>query len=141
MTESAQTPVPSQTAHGFLKQLRQEFPVIRDCLPLAIGIDKQLIALQPEISRKLMRGALAIHTKSLRYLKALQASPQRFNLDGSPAGETSEEQRALAAQTLHAHFKKQADERKAVLAAEAAKQAEREREEKLLALASKFSRK
>ncbi len=142
MTEltPATTTTPTQTARGILKQLQQEFQVIRDCQPLAIGIDKQLIAQKPDLSRKLLRGALAIHTKSLRYLKSLQSANTRFNLDGSAAGEVAEEQRALAAQTLHAHFKKKAEEHKAELAAQAAEAAERERNEKLQQLANKFSR-
>lgn len=140
MTETINTTPTTQTARGLLKQLQQEFQVIRDCQPLAIGIDKQVIARQPEINRKLLRGALALHTKSVRYLKSLQAASTRFDLDGNAAGEVAEEQRALAAQTLHAHFKKQADERKAQLAAEAAEAAARERNEKLQQLAKKFAR-
>lgn len=140
MAESlAGSPQP-QTAKGLLKALQQTFPVLRDCLPLAIGIDKQLIVIQPEISRKLLRSALGMHTKSLRYLKSLQSAGTRFNLDGSAADAVTEEQRALAAKTLHEHFKKQADQRKAELAAEAAKAAEREHLEKLNQLAEKFSR-
>lgn len=130
----------AQTARGLLKKLQQDFQVIRDCQPLAIGIDKQVIEHQPDINRKLLRGALGVHTKSVRYLKVLQGASSRFNLDGSAAGEVSEDQRTLAAQTLRAHFKKQADERKAQQAAEAAQAAERERQEKLNQLAKKFSR-
>lgn len=141
MTESTSPALPTQTARSVLKQLQQEFPVIRECQPLAIGIDKQLIAVQPEINRKLLRGALAIHTKSVRYLKSLQTASTRFNLDGSAAGEVAEEQRTLAAQTLHTHFKKKAEERKAQLAAEAAEAAAREHQEKLQKLAEKFARK
>ncbi|WP_218142705.1 ProQ/FINO family protein [Formivibrio citricus] len=137
MTETAP---PAQTAREVLKKLQKDFAVIRDCKPLAIGIDKQMIALQPDINRKLLRGALGIHTKSVRYLKSLQGANERFNLDGSTAGDVSEEQRTLAAQILHAHFKKQADERKAKQAAEAAETAVRERQEKLNQLAQKFSR-
>lgn len=132
------------TARGLLKELQKEFPVIRDCLPLAIGIDKQLIAQKPEISRKLLRSSLAAHTQSLRYLKELQNASVRFNLDGSNADPVSDEQRALAAKTLRERFKKRAEQRKAQEAAEkaqeAAEKAERERTEKLNQLAAKFSR-
>ncbi|MDR3411732.1 MAG: ProQ/FinO family protein [Formivibrio sp.] len=139
-TEPENNAPATQTARMLLKQLQQQFPVIRDCLPLAIGIDKQVIAQQPDISRKLLRGALGIHTKSLRYLKSLQIANKRFNLDGSEASEPSAEQRALAAQTLHAHFKKQAEVHKAKLAAEAEEAAARVRNEKLNELAKKFAR-
>lgn len=137
MTSAENTSAP-QTARNLLTQLQKEFQVIRDYQPLAIGIDKQIIAQQPEINRKLLRGALGIHTKSLRYLKSLQTASNRFNLDGSPNGETSDEQRKLAAQTLFTHFKQKANERKQQQAAEAAA---RERAAKLDQLAQKFARK
>lgn len=118
--------------------------MIQDCQPLAIGIDKQVIASQPDINRKLLRSALGIHTKSLRYLKTLQNAQTRFNLDGSAATEVSEEQRTLAAQTLRDHFKKQAEARRAEEAAQAAaaaaQAAEQKHQEKLAQLAQKFAR-
>lgn len=141
MTETTPATTPTQTARSLLKQLQQQYPVVRDCQPLAIGIDKQIIASQPDIHRKLLRGALALHTKSIAYLKNLQAASTRVNLDGSPAGEVDEAQRTLAAQTLRANFKKRAEDRKAKEAAEAALAAERERNEKLQQLAQKFARK
>ena len=122
MTEVAPTTAPEpQTACELLKRLQQDYAVVRDCLPLAIGFDKQILAQQPGINRKLLRGALGMHTKSVRYLKALQIAQTRVNLDGSPADAVSEEQRKLAADTLRAHFKKKAEEQKAKAAAEAAK--------------------
>lgn len=144
MSESSVSQASPQTAKDLLRALQQQFKVIRECLPLAIGIDKQLLAAQPEINRKLLRAVLGMHTKSVRYLKALQSAAQRFNLDESPAGEVSEEQRVLAANALHEHFKKRADVHKAAMAAkaaeEAAEAAARERAEKLNKLKDKFSR-
>ena len=144
MTEQSNTPVPAKTAKETLKDLQQAFPVIRDCQPLAIGIDKQVLAQQPEINRKMLRSALGMHTKSLAYLKNLQNAATRFNLDGTPADAVSDEQRALAAKTLHEFFKKRAEQRKAKLAEEAAaaaaEAADRERMAKLNQLAEKFSR-
>lgn len=145
MTETATHQGNASSARELLKQLQQTFKVISDCMPLAIGIDKQLIANDPAINRKLLRSALGMHTRSVRYLKALQHSNQRFNLDGSVSGETSEEQRALASKELTERFKKRAAEHKAAQAEkirlEKQAQAEQERLEKLNLLASKFSRK
>jgi ProP effector len=62
---------PAQLARALLKQLQTRFPAFRDCQPLAIGIDKQLIAELPDVSRKVLRIALGIHTNSLRYLAQL----------------------------------------------------------------------
>ena len=70
-----------------MKQLQEQFPVFRDCLPLAIGIDKQLLARLPDLSRKELRIALGIHTHSLRYLKTTEKATARVDLDGNPAGE------------------------------------------------------
>lgn len=51
MTDSVNTVPATQTARSVLKQLQKEFQVINECQPLAIGIDKQVIASLPDISR------------------------------------------------------------------------------------------
>ncbi|GAB4061419.1 ProQ/FinO family protein [Uliginosibacterium sediminicola] len=144
MTEVPSTTVAEPSAKDLLKQLQQEFKVMREYLPLAIGIDKQLMALRPQINRKKLRAALGMHTHSLRYLKSIQAATQRFDLEGVAVGEVSEEQRALASKELFDRFKKRNEEHKASQAAkekaEKAARAERERQEKLALLAKKFSR-
>jgi len=61
--------------------------VFRNFSPLAIGIDKQLIAQEPELNRRALRLALRSHTMSTRYLKEMQTASARLNLDGSAAGE------------------------------------------------------
>lgn len=139
------TETPALSARDLLKQLQQEFAVIGEHQPLAIGIDKQLLEARPAINRKQLRTAFGMHTKSVRYLKALQLATQRFNLDGSIAGEVSEEQRGMAAKELLERFKKRAAEHKAAQAAkekaEKDAQAEQLRQEKLAQLATKFSKK
>lgn len=137
MSEPTVQDNPAKSPSELRRVLQQQFKVIAEHLPLAIGIDKQIVAQMPDINRKLMRSALGGHTKSVRYLKALQTSPRRFNLDGTEADEISDEQRALAAKTLKEFFKKRAEQKKAELAAETA---ERERAEKLNKLVDKFSR-
>lgn len=116
-----------------------------DCLPLAIGMDKQLIAKMPDVNRKALRTALSIHTNSLRYLKGMEKATVRFNLDGSEADEVTAAHRTHATTTLKERFKKNAEQRKAQLkseaAARAAEQAEAQRVEKLNQLAEKFNRK
>ena len=145
MTETATTESQVPSAKALLKQLQDEYPVIAECRPLAIGIDKQLLETRPATDRKQLRAALGMHTHSSRYLKAMQAASQRFDLQGIAVGEVSEEQRALASKELLERFKKQAEVHKAAKAAkelaEKQERAERERAEKLNQLASKFSRK
>ncbi|RJG01980.1 osmoprotectant transporter activator [Noviherbaspirillum sedimenti] len=144
MSMDTTAPSPFQVARALLKELQANFAVLRDCQPLAIGIDKQLIGRQPDLNRKALRIALGMHTNSLRYLKAMKKATARFDLDGNAAGEVTEEQRAHAAKMLDERLKKDAEQRKAQRQTqEAQKKAEEEeqrRSEKLNQLAAKFSR-
>lgn len=136
---------PAQTPKGLLKALQQEFAVFREHKPLAIGIDKHLLAQKPELSKKVFKLAMRFHTQSVPYLKGLQSAETRFNLDGTPADAVTAEQREVAAQKLREYFKQRAEKHKAEKAAAAAEAAAaaaaRERAEKLNQLASKFGRK
>lgn len=140
----AAAPSPIQNARALLKEWQQQYAVFRDYLPLAIGIDKQLIAQLPEINRKILRIALGIHTKSLRYMKTMEKATLRVNLDGSPGDALSDEHRSHASEVLRERFKKDAEQRKAqrqaIEAQRAAEEAERRHSEKLNQLAAKFSR-
>jgi len=129
-----------QSPRALLKQLQQEFPAFRDCLPLSIGIDKQLLARMPGLDRKTMRAALGIHTGSMRYLRAMEKAKQRFDLDGTAGAEVPDTHRAHAKEQLQQRFKKEAERKKAERDAAAEEQANRQRQEKLQALASKFSK-
>ncbi len=132
------TPAPS--ARALLKQLQQQFAAFRDCLPLAIGIDKQLLARVPGLDRKTMRAALGIHTGSMRYLRAMEKATVRYDLDGVAGAEVTDTHRLHAKEQLQLRFKKEAERKKAEKAAEADTEAARLRQEKLQQLASKFSR-
>ena len=138
--ETAAAPAPATSARALLKQLQQEFPAFRNCLPLAIGIDKQLLARMPGLDRKTMRAALGIHTGSMRYLRAMEKATVRYDLDGQPGAEVTDTHRAHAKELLQQRFKKEAERKKAEREAAAAEEANRLRQEKLLQLASKFSR-
>lgn len=133
-------PAPAQSARSLLKQFQQQFPAFRDCLPLSIGIDKQILARMPELDRKTMRTALGIHTGSLRYLRAMEKATLRYDLDGTPGAEVSDTHRLHAKEVLQQRFKKEAERKKAERDAAQAEEANRLRQEKLLQLASKFSR-
>jgi len=138
---------PAPSARALLKQFQQQFKAFRDCLPLSIGIDKQIIARMPGIERKAMRAALGIHTGSLRYLRAMEKATVRYDLDGAAGAEVTETHRTHAKDTLQLRLKKEADRKKAERDAEKvereaaqAAEADKLRQEKLLQLASKFSR-
>lgn len=126
---------------ALLKQLQQQFEAFRNCLPLEIGIDKQLLARMPSLNRKLMRAALGIHTGSMRYLRAMEKATVRYDLDGKPGAEVTDTHRQHAKELLQQRFKKEAERKKAEREAAAQQEADRKRQEKLQQLASKFSRK
>lgn len=133
---------PAETANSLspralLKKLQADFAAFRDCLPLAIGIDKQLQARLSDIDRKTLRIALGIHTHSLRYLKAMSKATQRFDLDGAPTEEVTEAHRTHASEALRERLKKDAEKRKAQREAEAA---EKRKDQKLEQLLAKFGR-
>ncbi|GAB3400245.1 ProQ/FinO family protein [Massilia agilis] len=137
---AAAAPSEAPSARALLKQLQQQFPAFQKCLPLEIGIDKQLLARMPGLNRKAMRAALGIHTGSLRYLKAMEKATVRYDLDGKPGAEVTDTHRAHAREQLQQRFKKEAERKRAEREAAAAEEAARVRQQKLQALASKFSR-
>jgi ProP effector len=137
---AAEAPAGGISARALLKQLQQQFPAFRNCLPLAIGIDKQLLARLPGLDRKTMRAALGIHTGSLRYLRVMEKATVRYDLDGQAGAEVTDTHRKHAKEVLQQRFKKEADRKKAERDAAAADEAARLRQEKLQQLASKFSR-
>lgn len=148
-TAAPATPAPASapSARTLLKQFQQQFKAFRDCLPLSIGIDKQIVAQMPGVERKAMRAALGIHTGSLRYLRAMEKATVRYDLDGTAGAEVTETHRAHAKETLAQRVKKEAERKKAERDAEKvereaaqAAEADKQRQEKLLQLASKFSR-
>lgn len=129
---------------ALLKELAEKFQVFRESQPLAIGINKQLAALYPDVDVKVLRAALYHHTSSSRYLKTMEKATQRFDLEGKPQGDVTEDQRKHAAEQLAERYKKQAEQRKAEAdarrAAEDARRAEERRAAKLNQLAEKFAR-
>lgn len=137
---AAGTPA-ADSPRALLKQLQQQFEAFRNCLPLEIGIDKQLLARMPGLNRKLMRAALGIHTGSMRYLRAMEKATVRYDLDGKPGAEVTDTHRQHAKELLQQRFKKEAERKKAEREAAVQQEADRKRQEKLQQLASKFSRK
>jgi len=134
MTTTPQVTAPREV----LKILAGKYPVLRNWQPLAIGIDKQLIALHPEFAPKHMRTALLIHTRALPYLRAVSKAKERFALDGTVAGEVTEQQRAHASEQIKEIQRKRAEARRQAEEAEKARKAEELRQQKLQLLVSKF---
>ena len=108
MNNENTTENPVQNARSLIKTLQEQYAVFRDCLPLAIGIDKQLFTRQTDLNRKTLRIALGLHTNSLRYLKSMEKATHRFDLDGNPGEEVTDAHRAHAAEVLKERFRKDA---------------------------------
>ena len=131
MTEVAPPP-PRRQQNPVLESLTASFKAFGECLPLAVGIHKIIKERLPSIDPAQLRVALRIHTASTRYLKALSQSKFRFDLDGTPLGEVTEEQRRQSMDVLRDRFRKKADRQKAEALA-------KQQQEKLQLLAEKFN--
>lgn len=139
-TPSAAEPKKRNPARLVLQQLADKYPVIKQALPLAIGINKQLAELHPEIDQKSLRAALFHHTRSFAYVKTLSKAEHRVDLAGNPAGEINDDQRQHAlAQLKEIANKRNEAKRAAELQKRQAEEAEK-RAQKLGALVEKFGR-
>ncbi len=131
MNEPVPSP-PQRQQNPVLTTLVASFKAFGECLPLAVGIHKVIKERLPDLDPQQLRLALRTHTASTRYLKELSQSKFRFDLDGMPLGEVTEEQRRQATDQLKGRFKKQAEGHKA-------EQAAKQQQEKLNLLAKKFN--
>ncbi|MBL8312531.1 MAG: prop effector ProQ [Rubrivivax sp.] len=84
--------------------LAQHFPALfgaGHALPIKLRVQADIQQRVPGVfSRKSLSIFLHRYTTSTPYIKALLNAPQRFDLDGQPAGEVAEEHRAAAAAEL-----------------------------------------
>lgn len=137
------TAAKSSSRNALLETISANFAVFREVRPLALGIHKTIMERMPDVDTAQLRLAMRIHTASTRYLKALLATRERFDLDGNPAGEVTAEQREVASTTLRERFKKVADRRKAeeqaLKEAKREQEAQQKRQEKLAQLAARFN--
>lgn len=126
--------------NAIVQKLRDTFPVFAGYQPLAIGIHEAIAERLPDLVAAELKTALRIHTKSTRYLKSVANAKQRFDLDGNPAGDITDEQRQHAAEMLKERFRKERERKDAEEAERKAQEAEQRRQEKLQQLAARFSK-
>lgn len=126
-----------------LETLAERYAVFKECKPLAVGIHKAILAEQPDISLAQLKVALKRYTQSTRYLKAVAVGTDRYDLSGAVSGAVTDEQKALANETLKDRFRKMAERKRTEQEAQKKLQAEREKElqkaAKLNQLVAKFS--
>lgn len=98
-------PIPKFAAADYcLEWLREQYPVIAEFKPLAIGITND-IERPIWMPVKSLKSALRVHTWTERYLTAsAQIDSCRFALDGTRAGDVTELQRELAQRRLDARY-------------------------------------
>lgn len=83
--------------------LRQRFPALfaSACKPLKLRIQADIQQRAPgEFGRPALTAFLRRYTGSTAYLQALSRATQRFDLDGQPSGELSDEHRRAATEEL-----------------------------------------
>ncbi len=124
-------------SRAVLKFFADTYPVIKKCLPLAIGIDKQLAAAHPEIDAKKIKSTLFHYTHTATYFNNVVRLKKRYGLDGVVTAEIADEQLTYAKEQLKAINAR----RNAAKLAEEERKASEVVTQKLGDLVAKFGRK
>ena len=74
-------------------QWKEHYPVFKKCLPLKMGIDRDILEKHPDINVGLVKKALQFHVSSFKYLSSVCKQTHRFDLDEQPTAEISEEEK------------------------------------------------
>lgn len=96
-------------AKQIIEQLKKAYPIVfsvDEPLPLAVGIEKVLRKLHPDFVVPALRFALSIWTKREKYLLAIIAGDNRYNLDGSVAGSLQDSEKEYSKTLLDNQRKK-----------------------------------
>ncbi|MBR9885340.1 MAG: DNA competence protein [Oceanospirillales bacterium] len=113
-----------------LVQLCETYPDVfsrENVRPLKVGIQEDLIA-DEKLARNRIKRALASYVRSPQYLRSLQPGADRIGLDGTAAGQVSEEEASHAREKLKA-IKDQRREREKTERKEERKQAVKAKEQ------------
>ena len=71
-------------------------------VPLKLGVFQDLLAAHPtELKRDTLKAALAVHTRSTRYLQSVAAGTKRHDLSGQPVDDVAPEHVFLSIVELH----------------------------------------
>lgn len=100
----AQRPTPAAPRHPLLAQLAQWHPALfgDEPRPLKRGIYEDLLAVHgSEVVAEELKAALALHTRSTRYLNTLASGQPRRGLDGQAVEPVAPDQRFHAIVEVH----------------------------------------
>lgn len=86
--------------HSVLWKFNPHLFDIREPKPLAIGVDKEIKALLPELRKRDLQSFLAWWTKRFGYLYAMRDGYVRFHINGSKASVITEEEREHAGRVI-----------------------------------------
>lgn len=95
--------IPDMSPAACAQQLKSRFPALFGTTPrpVKLRIQADIQARVPGVfTKQVLSAFLRRHTGTTAYLIALTKASQRFDLDGAPAGEVSEEHRAAANEEL-----------------------------------------
>ena len=71
-------------------------------VPLKLGVFQELLTVHPELfKRDTLKSALAVHTRSTRYLQSVAAGNKRHDLSGTPVDDVAPEHVFLSVVELH----------------------------------------
>jgi sRNA-binding protein len=98
-----------QRSLKFLKELKQKYPVITQCHPLVVGINKELSTVHTEPQR-IINSALHFHTHSKEYLLALSKGDPRRDLQNEVVETPDEFSRQHALGIYQTRYKAADDE-------------------------------
>jgi ProP effector len=74
---------------------------IRPKLPLKVGIDKDILAADPELNPEIVKIVLGIYADHLSYHEAMIEGAARVDLNGNPAGVVTDNEARWAANRLN----------------------------------------
>ncbi|WP_084224433.1 ProQ/FINO family protein [Stenoxybacter acetivorans] len=93
-TSEQQTLSKNQQLAQIKAYLYHQFEVLKEFKPLALGIDKDIIAALPQFDKTLVKRALSSHCRHPRYINNLAQGGKRYDLQGNEQGEVTPEQQA-----------------------------------------------
>lgn len=155
-TDSSDSPAQRATlkerSQELLERLAQAYPAVffplreRRIKALKVGIHKDLIPIIKAwgYQTAVLKYALGVYTRHLRYQMALLKTPERIDLQGNPAGDITEAQRQIAQEKVAIILEKRGQQRHLKKHGTESKMAKPSKEvspEAILALQKKLSRK
>lgn len=79
-------------------ELLEAYPILKQRKPLAIGVADEVLKIVGDVA--VSKAIMSTHANNPKYLESLSTGKVRYNLDGTEAGEVTDDHRANALQRL-----------------------------------------